>query len=336
MLYHIFKPIVRLALRFYFRPFQIIGAENIPKGVPVILAPNHQNAFMDPIIPASNLTRIMHFLARADVFKKGLIEKILYSFHIWPVYRLLDGKDTMGKNEEIFNRCSQLLQNDGMLLLFPEGFQVVGHRLRSLKKGLARIAFQTAEATNFEKEIYVVPVGINYEAYSSFDTGMSMRFGEPVKVLDFKADYEESKQKGLQTLTQAVHAGMAKVVVHVPDHDDEKFWFHESNISSEKLISPQFFADLNQSERPAPLKPRPKTIFLAKLLHWPVLSVLRHIINTKIKSEKFVGSIKFLIGMFLFPLYYLIIICLIGFLSGNWLLALGTPLLMMLLLKIRL
>jgi 1-acyl-sn-glycerol-3-phosphate acyltransferase len=46
--------------------------ENIPSGKPVIIAPNHTNAFVDPTILAMMLRQEVYFFARSDVFNTSL------------------------------------------------------------------------------------------------------------------------------------------------------------------------------------------------------------------------------------------------------------------------
>jgi len=318
MLYYILRPVVRIALWFFYRPFKIKGLENIPKGVPVILAPNHQNSFLDAILPACFQPRTLHFLARSDVFKKGLVESILYSIKMWPIYRQRDGKDNLDKNEEIFRRCSELLRNNGCLLLFPEANQVVSRQLRPLKKGMARIAFLAAEQSGFQKEIYVVPLGLNYEHFWNFDTGLEMRFGKPVKVLDFAADYQENDQKGLHALTQAVSDRLREEIIHIDDPADEKYWFEEAGLSPEELTSPEYFKNLDLKARPTPKKKKAGISAPGRLLHWPALALINNVLKSKIRDVKFLGSVKFGLGLVLFPMYYAVVAGLVGGLSGIW------------------
>ncbi|WP_339791126.1 1-acyl-sn-glycerol-3-phosphate acyltransferase [uncultured Imperialibacter sp.] len=335
MLYFIFRPIVRVALWFFYGHFKVSGLENLPRNAPVILAPNHQNSFLDAILPACFQPRSLHFLTRSDVFKKGLIQKILFGFHMWPVYRQRDGKDTLGKNEEVFKNCSQLLRSNGCLLLFPEGDQICAHNLRSLKKGMARIAFQTAEESNFEKEIYIVPVGLNYEHYWNFNTAFQMRFGKPIKVLDFKKDYQESEQKGLLSLTKAVSEGMEQEIIQIGSRANEHFWFEEAGLSGVELTSPEFFRNIDVDSRPAPKPKKRKINALARALHWPVLTLLASFLKSKIKDNKFLGAVKFGMGMVFFPIYYLILFTAAVALSGSWWLGAGLIVFMILSLKIK-
>lgn len=335
MLYFIIRPFVRIALWFFYRPFKITGLENIPKDQPVIFAPNHQNSFLDAIIPACFQPRSIHFLVRSDVFKRGLVERILYGLHMWPVYRQRDGKENMGKNEEIFDRCSKLLNDNGCLLLFPEANQVCRRILRPLSKGMARIAFQTAEESNFEKEIYIVPLGLNYEHYHSFDKGLNMRFGKPLKVLDFKDTYLDNQPRGLQLLTNAISDAMLKEMIHIEEPEDEKFWFNKAGLGGHELTSPEFFGSLDVKSRPARKAKRKKINLVAELLHWPVLYYLRKTLKSKIRDEKFLGSVKFGLALVLFPLYYLLLFVLILVATSSAWIALGVIAVLIVLLKIQ-
>jgi 1-acyl-sn-glycerol-3-phosphate acyltransferase len=336
MLYFIIRPWIRFTLWMFYKPLKVVGLENIPKNVPVILAPNHQNSFLDAILPACFQPRSLHFLTRSDVFKKGLVEKILYSLHMWPIYRQRDGKDNLGKNEEIFRRCSELLRNDGCLLLFPESVQVCAHHLRPLKKGMARIAFQAAQESNFEKEIYIVPLGLNYESYSSFNTAFQMRFGKPIKVLDFKQDFEESEQKGYQNLTRVVQDALQQEMVHVEDKEDEKFWFEQAGLTGEEVTTPEFFRNIDLKSRPAKKKKKKDVNVVTKILYWPVSTLVYRILKKTVKDNKFLGSVKFGLGMILLPVYYLVTFFLLFALTGIWWIGLSVVAVMILSLKMKL
>ena len=67
-LYLTVKYLGRLTLPIYFGRFEVNGRENIPKEDPFILAPNHQNAFLDAIMMGCYNDKPVHFLTRSDVF----------------------------------------------------------------------------------------------------------------------------------------------------------------------------------------------------------------------------------------------------------------------------
>ena len=67
--YFIAHLIVSTGVIGFYKKFRREGAHNIPRGKPVIYAPNHQSAFMDPVVVATVSKGQVHFLVRADVFK---------------------------------------------------------------------------------------------------------------------------------------------------------------------------------------------------------------------------------------------------------------------------
>ena len=94
----------------------------------------------------------MVFLARADIFKKKFIAAILYFLKILPVYRIRDGFSSLKGNDEIFTKTIDVLKNKNGLVILPEGDHSGFRRLRQLKKGICRVAFQSDEATDFITE----------------------------------------------------------------------------------------------------------------------------------------------------------------------------------------
>ena len=78
----------------------------------MILAVNHQNAFMDGILVAVKLRRPVFFLTRLDVFKGKWVIKIFKSMNLVPIFRKQDftGDITL-KNQETFKYCIKELEN---------------------------------------------------------------------------------------------------------------------------------------------------------------------------------------------------------------------------------
>ena len=68
LVYHTIYPYVRSFFFHYYGKVEINGKENIPRGEPVIFAPNHQNALMDALIVLFSAPQDVVFLARADIF----------------------------------------------------------------------------------------------------------------------------------------------------------------------------------------------------------------------------------------------------------------------------
>src|SRR5665811_1721793 len=82
--------------RIYYKRITVVGYEKIPVKTPVIFAPNHQNALMDAFAVMFPARKHVVFMARADIFKKPAIAKILNMLQILPIYRIRDGYGELG------------------------------------------------------------------------------------------------------------------------------------------------------------------------------------------------------------------------------------------------
>jgi 1-acyl-sn-glycerol-3-phosphate acyltransferase len=153
---------LRFWLRIHFRRIFLSNVSVIPAKGPAILACNHPNSFLDAIVVALLIKRPIHFLARSDVFRKPVARWILSQLHLIPIYRLQEGSENLEKNKDTFKRCSEILAKGGVILIFSEGNCILEKRLRPLKKGTARIAFTAEALSNWNLNIRIIPVGINY------------------------------------------------------------------------------------------------------------------------------------------------------------------------------
>jgi 1-acyl-sn-glycerol-3-phosphate acyltransferase len=204
----------------YYRKIQIQNVERIPEGEAVILAPNHQNALMDAMAFVAGIKYQTVFLARADIFKGEFIINLLTFIKILPIYRMRDGIASLQKNEEIFDLTVNVLRNKiNPLCMFPEGNHGDKRRLRSLVKGIFRIAFKAQEDYGKNKGVKIVPVGIDYSHYQKFRQTQFINFGEPIEVCEYWADYEENPTIAMNKLRDRLAAEMKKVMINIETED---------------------------------------------------------------------------------------------------------------------
>jgi len=189
---------------------------------PRILSPNHVNAFIDPIIIASQLSQNVHFFARSDAFKSRFSRWIFKQMKIGPMYRIQEGYSNLKNNNKTFEICKTLLSNDKTIIMFPEGLCIMEFRVRKLKKGLGRILFDTEEAFDFKKDVYVVPIGLNYSEADKFGSKLFINVGKPMDVVDYKEQYKTDKVKAINEFTKELERRMQEllVVVNNKEYDD--------------------------------------------------------------------------------------------------------------------
>ena len=233
----------------FYRKVIVVNKENIPKDANVIFTPNHQNALMDATALLFTIPRQLVFMARADIFAKPAVAAILYFLKILPIYRSRDGKGSVQKNKLIFERTVDVLTSGNGLVILPEGSHAGVHYLRPLKKGFARIAFQTEEFNNFSLDIKIVPVGVDYSNYQDFRTTLLVNFGPALSVSDYYAQYKDNPALAMNALKDELTESMKRLIVNIESKDYYELYDKLKDIYSEKMCSAMGFPDAGQPHK---------------------------------------------------------------------------------------
>ena len=204
----------------FYRKVIAIGKDNLDFSVPTILAPNHQNALMDAMAVIGTTDRQLIFLARADIFKNKFVARILYFLKMLPVYRIRDGFDAVKQNDDTFRDTLRVMRNRNGVVILPEGNHATFRKLRQLKKGICRIAFQTAEASGFDTETNIVPVGLEYSHYWRFRQVLTVVYGHPIHVSEYYDSYRENPNRAIAELRDRLSDDLKKVMVHIEDEEN--------------------------------------------------------------------------------------------------------------------
>jgi len=231
----------------FYRKVLAYGRDNIDFSIPTIFAPNHQNALMDAMAVIGTLDRQLIFLARADIFRKKMIARILYFLKMLPVYRIRDGFEHLKQNDDTFRDTLRVMEHRNGVVILPEGNHASYRKLRQLKKGICRIAFQTAEASGFSKEINIVPVGLEYSHYWRFRQVLTVVYGHPIHVSEYYDAFRENPNRAIVELRDRLSADMKKVMVHIEEEQDYEAINELRNIVNEKYSDsiryPKLFRD---------------------------------------------------------------------------------------------
>ena len=219
--YFLKECVVDFTLKRSYRKFQIEGRENLPTDGSVILATNHTNALMDALVILASDRKPKVFIARADIFKKKLIIKILTFLKIMPMYRIRDGFDSLKKNEEMINKAVDVMSSGTPLIIFPEATHRTKHSLLKLKKGIFHITFSLYENGDKKKPVYIQPVGIEYGDYFRFRPTVLVKYGKPINVSEFLEQNSELTQPvQMQMLRDELTKRMSGLISFVPDDED--------------------------------------------------------------------------------------------------------------------
>jgi 1-acyl-sn-glycerol-3-phosphate acyltransferase len=213
-----------IAIHVYFKRIKVTGKENIPKDKPIIFAPNHQYAFMDALLIVVITKKIPYFLVRADIFKRSFASFLLRSLKMMPVYRQRDSQDMVSKNEATFNKCVDILKERKRLTIFPEGNHSKIRKIRTIRKGLLRIAFRAINEDERSQDLVIMPVGINYDDHSKFQSDILINFGKPISIQEYNEDFKNNQAKVFSDLSGRIHSALVDLTVNIKNTDSYKFY----------------------------------------------------------------------------------------------------------------
>ena len=213
--YEIIKTYVRFGFWLTHKKIVVTGRHSVPKGKPIIFAPNHQNALMDPLALACTNSHQSVWLARADIFKSKTVSSILKYLKLLPVYRIRDGKENLSNNEEIFAWVIQLLQNKQTIALFPEAAHSGKRQMLPHKKAIPRIALEAEATNNFKLDLQIIPVGITYSHFWKFNRSLIVQYGKPIGISQFRKEYLENPQKTMIDLRDEIHRKLVRLILQI-------------------------------------------------------------------------------------------------------------------------
>lgn len=218
--YTALRPYIELMHNFvFYRNFYVLHRERIPEGKPIVAISNHQNGLSDALgilFSFSKDKRHPVFIARADIFKKPIAAKALYFLRIMPAFRRQDvGMANVKHNEEIFEQSAKILNDNGVVALFPEAGHQDRHFLGTFKKGFARMAFRAAALRDFKDPIYVLPMSNHYTNYFSVQGQLVMTIGEPIDISYLYDTYKENPSLALKTLTERAREAVESLMLNI-------------------------------------------------------------------------------------------------------------------------
>jgi 1-acyl-sn-glycerol-3-phosphate acyltransferase len=214
-IYYNIYPYVRMFFFHFYGKVQVKGLENIPKGQPVIFAPNHQNALMDALIVLFASPQDVVFLARADIFNSRAMAFFINSLKVLPVFRQRDGAQELGKNEEIFDISVNTLKHHHHMCVMPEGNHGHQRKLRAFGKGIFRIAFTAQEDHGSEPFVKIVPVGIDMSDYVKQNASLFLNFGEPMEMSDYWEQYQEAAPRAINAAKKDLIDNLKPLMIHI-------------------------------------------------------------------------------------------------------------------------
>lgn len=221
MIYQTLKFILSVGIKTYYKEIKVVQEENIPKKGPLLIVANHPNTLMDAWIIAFILKRPMHFMAKATFFSTPLKRLLLKKLKLVPIVRKGDKKVDVINNHDSLEESYKILENNDVLLIFPEGTSYPERRLRPLKTGAARIAIESCRRNNFDLPVKILPIGINYTEGHAFRSRILIEVGEEICIQDYKNEIIEHERKTVNVITEEIQHKLEKLIVVTDDNDQD-------------------------------------------------------------------------------------------------------------------
>ena len=308
LFYHFLRNYLKFYGYIYFRDIKIYGKNNIPKKGGLLFSPNHQSAFIDPVLVASYNSGKILSLTRSDVFG-GPLQWFLDAMEMLPIYRLRNGYSNLKKNEEIFEKCYEVLGKGKKMQMFSEGGLHTEYYLKRISKGSSRIAYN-AQKKYPNQNIYIIPVGINYGHHEKPRCSIQLVFGKAIKIKKYMNE-NNLESENINFIRDSLQIEMENCL-WLPKKDDD-YYFKKSLI--DKKTTKMSFSKIktllkenHKNQNNLKKSHLIKSIIIRILTIPNIIPIIisRKIINL-IKDKDFIGSMKYGCGAIIFPIWWIIL-----------------------------
>jgi len=142
-LYRFVSSLILVVAKLFGR-IEIIGAANVPRDRPFVLAPVHRSN-IDFALVSLVTKRRMRYMGKDSIFKFGVLNPFFHALGAFPVHR-------GAADREALHTSIAVIELGQPLVMFPEGTRQSGPTVQELFDGPAYVASKT--------QVQVVPVGI--------------------------------------------------------------------------------------------------------------------------------------------------------------------------------
>ncbi len=234
------RALVRALLAIFYRRVEVAGLERVPATGGLIVAANHQNGLVDPMMLLATLPRPLRPLAKSGLFRHPVIAPLLHLAHALPVHRRQDAAGGPVDNTQTFHAVNRALGRGDAILIFPEGVSQPEPTLMALRTGAARMLLE-AEAAG-AGPVTLLPVGLVLAEPGRFREGHGLVLvGAPVDTRDCVALHRTDPAAAVQRLTERLAEALRRQIVEAEDRETlrllrliQRVWHEESGSTPER------------------------------------------------------------------------------------------------------
>lgn len=223
--YRLFKQYVLLSHYVYYRKIYFLDRENLPEDASLMVVSNHQNGLNDALALVlainSRGKRKIRAIARSDAFEFPVFGTIFRGIGIMPVFRLMyQGIGSLSNNADTFAKTCHELLNNGTVIIYPEAGHQDKRWLGQLSYGYMRLAFEAAEKSNYEKEIFIAPTCNHYSDYFGIREDILIKFGKPVSLKPYYELFKEKRKTAQREANRLIGNIISEMMLNITDLDN--------------------------------------------------------------------------------------------------------------------
>lgn len=223
IIYAIVWTLVLLSNNIFYSRTVVRNRKNLKRKVPTLFVSNHPNTLLDPLIVALRMNKFVHFLINASLFRNAALAWFWRNSVGIKVERKEDNNGGKVNNDETFRFAENFLMNGGVLYIAPEGGSDIPRRLRKLKTGTGRIALSTANRMEFDGDLEILPVGLNYQKQTDFRTKVFINVGEGIKISDYEEQYLKDDFQAALAITSEMDKRIRELIIDTKDDEEDAF-----------------------------------------------------------------------------------------------------------------
>jgi hypothetical protein len=245
----------------------------------------------------------------------------------------------LSKNKDILATCTELLKEGRHpVAMFPEGNHNMKFGVRTLQKGIARMAFETMEAYP-DIDLKIIPIGLNYSDHTSFRANVLVLKGPPIYIKPYYELSLENKVEATKQLLSDLSIEMQKLTLYIPTdrYDDinalyRKYRIHgkdlKENFENDKILIQNLIDGKVPEEQPKKNKKLGLLLNFRRIITFPIgiiawisniipILLIRLIVKKIVSDPHFTDSIKYAVSSYLFFIVYFLQAVLLYFIFGS-------------------
>lgn len=216
----------RRCLSWCYREWRVVGGERIPATGPVLLIGNHPNDLPDILLGFFTTNRHVRYVATVTQGMTPPARATYRGLGVIPVARIRDvrklkasGIDMAALNQAAMASVSEVFQAGEVVGMFPEGGVYDKPHLGSFRSGVAQVALDYID-NGFEfgenRDITVVPFGVQYEAPNRLGSDCWAVIGEPFSVREWLERHGDADRRA-QEFANRLRESLLTVTRNAPD-----------------------------------------------------------------------------------------------------------------------